>query len=174
MNQKQPASRVLIIYDNFYFAAKANAIFQGDALETGASTLWDVRPWRLDGLTLSSESDLALAEAADARLIVFAGPRSQSLPLPLEVWLEKWAACCRVVDAAFAVIGGRNGEALTLPAKPELFRFAKKHGLNFVVNEYIPAGHRAKYLAFADFKEESPGFRKHGSPLAAPAAEGYQ
>ena len=172
--EKQSATRVLIIYDNFYFAAKANAIFQGDTHEGEAATQWDVRPWRLDGLTLSAEADLALADAADARLMVFAGPRAQSLPYWLEDWLEKWVARCRVADAALAVIGGKNGEALTMPARPELSRFASKHGLNFVVNAHIAAGRRAKFVASANFKEESPRLRKHRRPLVAPTYSSHR
>lgn len=172
--EKQSASRALIIYDNFYFAAKANAIFQGDAHEADAGPQWDVKPWRLDGLTLSSEAALALAEAADARLIVFAGPRAQSLPFWLADWLEKWIACCRVLDAAFAVVGGKNGEVLTMPARPELRRFARKHGLSFVINERLAAGDRPKLVAFANFKVELPGFQKHRSPMAAPTYSSHR
>ena len=172
--EKQSAPKALIIYDNFYFAAKANAILQGAPHEADAAAQWDVRPWRLDGLTLSSEADLALAEAADARLIVFAGPRAQSLPFWLEDWLEKWLACGRALDAAFAVIGGKNGEALTMPARPELSRFARKYGLNFVVNEHIAAGRRAKFVALGNFKEKSPGLRKHRIPLAAPTYSSHR
>jgi hypothetical protein len=163
--EKYSGSRALIIYDNFFFAEKANAIFQSFADATGP---WEIRSWRLDGLKLSSEGDLALEEAADARLIVFAGQRAQSLPSWLEEWLVKWFACSRVSDAAFAVIGGKNGEALTMPSRPGLFQFARKHGLNFVVNERLTAEHRTGFIAPVKFKGEAPRFRTPGTSIPAP------
>ena len=149
--EKHSGPRALIIYDNFFFAEKANAIFQGVA---DATAHWEIRLWRLDGLKLSAEGELALAEAANARLIVFAGPRAQSLPPWLEAWLEKWFACRGVSDAAFAVVGGRNGESLTIPSRPELFQFARKHSLHFVVNEHLTAKLRAEFVAPVKFKED--------------------
>jgi hypothetical protein len=134
--EKHSGPAILIIYDNFFFAERANALFQDAAYQAEQPK---VTLWRLDGLRLSLEADRALVEAADARLIVFAGQRTQSLPFWLENWLEKWIVCRRIKSAAFAVIGGKNGEALTLPARPELFHFTTKHGLNFVVYENLAA-----------------------------------
>jgi hypothetical protein len=169
--EKYSGPRALIIYDNFFFAEKANAIFRG---VVNATAQWEIRSWRLDGLRLSAEGDLALVEAADARLVVFAGPRAQSLPSWLEEWLEKWFACPRVSDAAFAVIGGKNGEALTMPSRPELLQFARKHDLNFVVSEQLAAERRAEFVASVKFKEDAPGFRRRGTSISEPIHSSYR
>ena len=172
--EKQSRPTVSIIYDNFFFAEKANAIFHGAAHSADPPGQWNVRPSRLDGIKLTSEAVFALTEAVDARLIVFAGPRAQSLPFWLEEWLEKWAACRRVKDAAFAVIGGRNGEALTMPMRPELFHFAKKHGLNFFVNEYFGVERGLKFVPPGNFKEGTPGSRMNGSSIVSPTYSSYR
>jgi hypothetical protein len=153
--EKNSDAKAFVIYDNFFFAEKAKAILQGAMAQTGVPGCSNVKSWRLDALKLSFEANQALTDAADAHLIVFAGQRTQSLPFWLEDWLEKWVAFRQINDAALAVIGGRNGDALTMPQRPELSRFAKKHGLNFVVDEHISVEDEANFVGSGDFKDLS-------------------
>jgi len=125
--------KALIIYDNFAFAAKATELLQRAAHQVGASLHWNLRLWRLDTLNLPHRAEEALAEAADARLMVFAGHRTQSLPPWLLNWLERWVPCHQIADAAFAIIGGRSGDELIRPTA-ELARFAVQHGFSFIVD----------------------------------------
>jgi hypothetical protein len=127
--------KALIIYDNFAFAAKANTMLQQAADQADTTIRWNIRPWRVDSLNMARNADEALMDAADAHLIIFAGHRAQSVPSWLLDWLERWVACRQIKDAAFAVIGGRNGETLSMPASLELSRFAKRHGLSFITDE---------------------------------------
>lgn len=129
------AMKALIIYDNFAFAARANTMLQRAGEQTEAAVHWNIRPWRVDSLNMARNADEALMDAADTHLIVFAGHRARSVPSWLLNWLERWVACRQVKDAAFAVIGGTDGETLSLPAAPELSRFAKQHGLSFITDE---------------------------------------
>jgi len=128
------AMKAIIIYDNFAFAAKANEMLLQAARQADASIYWNIRPWRIDTLNLHRGAEDALADALDAHLIVFAGHRAQSLPLWLLDWLEQWVECRQIKDAAFAVIGGRNGDAFLMPATPELSLFARQHGLSFITD----------------------------------------
>jgi hypothetical protein len=127
--------KALIIYDNFVFATKANTILQRASDRADATIHWNIRPWRVDALNMARNADQALLDAVDSHLIVFAGHRAQSVPSWLLDWLERWAACRQIRDAAFAVIGDKNGQTLSIPATPELSRFAKRHGLSFITGE---------------------------------------
>jgi hypothetical protein len=138
--------KAIIIYDNFAFAAKANERLQGAASRADALMRWDVKPWRVDALELHRGAEEALADAADAHLIVFAGHRAQALPSRLLNWLERWVACRQIADAAFAVMGGRNGDVLSMPTTPELTRFAERHGLDFIIDEESVANNEEEFL----------------------------
>jgi hypothetical protein len=127
--------KAIIIYDNFAFAAKANEMLQGAAKQADTMMRWNIKPWRVDALNLHRSAEEALLDAVDAHLIVFAGHRAQSLPSWLQDWLERWVACRQIADAAFAVIGGRNGDALSMPTTPDLSHFARRHGLHFIVDD---------------------------------------
>jgi len=130
--------KALIVYDNFAFAAKANAILHRAAYQVDTITHWNIRPWRVDVLRLPPGADEALVDAADVHLIVFAGPHAQSLPSWLEDWLERWVARRQFPDAALTVVGGIRGDSLTMPASPELLRFAHEHGLGFIADDHLP------------------------------------
>lgn len=153
--------KALIIYDNFAFAAKANTILQRASDRLDSTIHWNVRPWRVDALNLARNADEALLDAADSHLIVFAGHRAQSTPSWLLDWLERWAACRQIQDAAFAVIGGRNGQMLSMSAMPELSRFAKRHGLSFITGE----------ASFVSDEQEHQIQRKPGDELPPPAVQ---
>lgn len=137
--------KALIIYDDFAIAAEANAMLQHTALEADAITHWNVRPWRVDTLRLPRRADEALAEAVDAHLIVFAGYRAQSFPSWLQDWLKQWVARRKIKGAGLAVVGGQSRHAFSLPAAPELSRFARRHGLSFIVDEGSGAEREAKF-----------------------------
>ena len=93
---------------------------------------WNVIPWRLDMLKFPALAGEALAEAMDAHLIVFAGRCAQSIPSSLKSWLEHWAKCRRITDAALAVMSEASNDPRTSSTSPELSRFATRHGLNFI------------------------------------------
>ena len=131
--------KAVIVYDNFAFAAKANEMLHRAANRADAAMRWDIKPWRVDALSLHRGAEEALTDAMDAQLIVFAGHRTEALPSWLLNWLERWAACRQMADAAFAVIGGRNGDVLSMPANPALSDFAERHGLNFITDEGLAA-----------------------------------
>jgi hypothetical protein len=134
-----PVMKVLIIYDNFAFATRAAELLQRAAHQVDAVMHWNLKLWRLDTLRLPHRGDEALAEAADARLIVFAGHRTQSLPSWLLDWMERWVASRQTADSAFAVVGGRNGDELALPSARELSLFAERHGISFAVDDGLVA-----------------------------------
>jgi hypothetical protein len=127
--------KAVIIYDNFAFAAKANEMLHRAANRADVAMLWTIKSWRVDALNLYRSAEEALADAMDAQLIVFAGHRTEALPSWLLNWLERWAACRQTADAAFAVIGGRNGDVLSMPANPVLSDFAERHGLKFITDD---------------------------------------
>lgn len=138
--------KAIIIYDNFAFAAKANERLRGATIRADAVMRWEVKPWRLDVLELHQSEEEALMDAADAHLIVFAGHRAQALPAWLLNWLERWVACRQIADVAFAVIGGRNGDVLSMPSTPELARFVERHGLNFITDQEPVANNEEEFF----------------------------
>jgi hypothetical protein len=132
--------KALIIYDDLTGATRATAALKRAALRANVGADWDIKPWRTDALKFPSVADRALIEAADADLIVFAGPQAHSLPTWLEEWLRGWAVRRDVEDAALAVIQQVSaGVSLVAPAVPQLRRFAAFHGLSFIIeNETTP------------------------------------
>ena len=169
-----PSMKALIIYDNFAFAARANTMLQEAADRGDAAIRWNIRPWRVDSLNMVSQAAEALMDAADTHLIVFAGHRAQSVPLWLLDWLERWVACRQIKDAAFAVIGGRNGEALSMPATPELSRFASQHGLSFITDGSFVVGDDEGFQTRREIKDEPSPSLVHSRFMDAPAGYGYR
>jgi hypothetical protein len=103
---------------------------------TEETTHWSVKPWRMDMLKLPPAAEAALAEAAEAHLMVLELRQVPSLLPWLGDWLEQWAACRQVQDAALAVWDGGNAALRSARAAPELSQFAGRHGLSLIFNDY--------------------------------------
>src|SRR5271170_6921362 len=123
--------KALVIYDDFVCAAKANAALQHSALNANVRVQWNIRPWRVDMLKFPPTAEEALTEAMDAHLIVFVGRRVQSFPFWLQDWLEHWAKCRLIKDAALAVIGVGNIEVTS--SQSNLSQFAKRDGVGVML-----------------------------------------
>ncbi len=136
----------VIIYDDLDFASKAQALLGCAAHRADEALLWTVKPWRLDLLILPLTADEALKDAAEAHLIVFAVRSQADLPPRLLDWLEKWAGCRQVQDAALAVFDGGNGDMLSGTAAPELSQFAERHGLSFILGDVGPSEEESALL----------------------------
>src|SRR6266436_4907471 len=95
---------VLIIYDNFSSATTAVATLKPATQRDELNAQWNIKAWRVDVLRLPLAADEALKEAADADLIVFAGPQAYQLPSWLKAWLERLATHRQVRDLALAVV----------------------------------------------------------------------
>jgi uncharacterized NAD(P)/FAD-binding protein YdhS len=135
---KRTSMTAFIVYDSFALAWKANAILQSVAASEGNSFDWNILPWRTQLLRFNPAARLALNEARDAHLLVFAWDRSHPLPAWLEDWLEAWAANRTIKEAALAFVGDttvhRGADAVT-----ELSDFAARHGLGLILgDENVP------------------------------------
>jgi len=131
--------KALIIYDDLTGATRAAAALKSAAWRANVSAGWDIRPWRTDALKFPSVADKALIEAADADLIVLAGPQAHSLPTWLEEWLRCWVIRRNIVDAALAVLYDESGGVLVATDAPHLSQFAERHGLSLITeNETSP------------------------------------
>ena len=125
----------VIIYDRFDFAAKAKAMLAHAADETSDTMHWSIKLWRVDILKLPQAAELALTEAAEAPLILLARLQAKS-PFPwLLDWLERWAKCRQVQEAALAVWRGGDAETLWARATLELTQFARRHGLSLIFDD---------------------------------------
>ena len=129
----------LIIYDDFTFAARANATLQRSAHYLDMSIKWNVRPWRLNMLKFPPTAEEALNEAIDAHLIVLAGVTAKPLPAWLNDWLEHWAKCRRIDGAALAIIDDGSKHTSSPSTLSEMSRFAERRGLGFIVSELTVA-----------------------------------
>ena len=125
----------VIIYDEFDYAAKAKAMLERAAHRTDETTRWGVRLWRVDVLKLPPAAEAALAEAVEAHLIMLAVRQIQSLLPWLVDWLERWATCRQVQEAALAVWDGENAATRSARAAPELSQFAGRHGLSLIFDD---------------------------------------
>ena len=127
--------KALLIYDDFASAVKANTALQRVAEQADLTVLWNIRPWCVDVLRLLPAADKALNEALDAHLIVFAGNRAQSNPSWLQRWLEQWAACRSISDAALAVIADGGQQTFSSAVSAGLTEFARRHKLEIIFND---------------------------------------
>jgi hypothetical protein len=125
----------VIIYDRFDFAAKAKATLERVVHGTGQAMHWSIKPWRVDMLKLPPAAEVALAEAAEAHLIVLALRQVQSFFPWLANWLERWAACRQVQEAALAVCDRENVDTSPVRALPELSQFVGRHGLGLLFDQ---------------------------------------
>ena len=128
----------VIIYDQFDYATKAKATLESAAHRTDETTHWGVRLWRVDVLKLPPAAEVALAEAAEAHLIMLAVRQVQSLLPQLMDWLERWATRRQIQDAALAVWDGGSAATRLARASPELSQFAGKHGLSLIIDAVVP------------------------------------
>ncbi len=128
----------VIVYDDVNFASKAQAMLGRAAHRADEALLWTVKPWRIELLILPPTASMALQDAAEAHLIVLAVRRPLHPSPRLVDWLEEWAQCRHVQEAALALFDGRTGDMLSETAAPELSRFAERHGLNFIFGDVEP------------------------------------
>ena len=123
--------KAAVIYDDFDFGARAAALLERAAIRADEAMKWNVKPWRLDVLKISSLANAALGETADADLIVVALRKTHSPPDELRGWLESWAMKRQTADAAVMVLCPEENAAST-PLWRELKEFAERHGLPFL------------------------------------------
>ncbi len=96
---------------------------------------WTFKPWQMEKLARPLIAEAALADTADAHMVVVSLCHDRALPGWVMDWLEQWAARRRVQDAAVAAWDGRNGDILQADAAPELSVFALRHGLSFLSSD---------------------------------------
>ncbi len=135
-NSSELTVNAVILYDEMGLAAESNAMLAAIASRADGAVRWMVKPWRLDLLILPAIADMALADAADAHLIVLALRQETSLPPWLLDWLRQWAERRHVNEAALAVWDKTNRERLSASSVGELLALARRHGLVFIFEEF--------------------------------------
>jgi hypothetical protein len=135
-NPRNSTMKALIIYDDVTRAANTNAVLHRVAHRADMAVKWDIRPWRLNMLKLPATAGLALRDAVDAHLIVFAIRRINKLHVWLMNWLEQWATLRQTPDAALALVGDGTAKASMAPATVAMSRFARQNGLSFFFNNH--------------------------------------
>ena len=146
-NAFEASMNAVIIYDRFDFATKAKAMLEHAAHETGQATHWSIKPWRVDMLKLPPAAEVAMAEAAEAHLIVLALRQVQSFFPWLANWLERCAACRQVQEAALAVCASENADTRPVRATLELSQFAGRHGLSLLFDQSAPGENESSMFA---------------------------
>ncbi len=137
----------VIICDDLAFVAKAGATLQRVGCRLDASARWNIKSWPVNALKQAAMAEKTLIGAADAHLIVIQARHAHFLPFTLRVWLEGWAALRQIQDAALAVIDDGIDTGITKTVSPELTRFVRKHGLNFIIAEGAVAKDATKRFA---------------------------
>jgi hypothetical protein len=125
----------VIVYDDVAFASKAQAMLGQATHRADAALPWTVKPWRLELLILPPTAARALQDAVEAHLLVLAVRRPAEPSPRLLDWLEQWACCRQVQDAALAVFDGESGDMLSGTKAPELSQLAERHGLSFIFGD---------------------------------------
>jgi len=128
-NAPVPSLKVLLIYNDFASATRANAALQQWGRTSGTGVQWRIQPWRVDILKFPSLADEALVDARDAHLLVFIEQCANTIPFWLEEWLEDWAGIRQFQDSVLAVINSNSIGLEWLPVSQALSDFAKRHCL---------------------------------------------
>jgi len=163
--------KALIIYDDVSRAVNTNAILHRVAHRADMAVNWDIRPWRLNMLKPPATAGLALRDAVDAHLIVFAVRRINKLHVWLMNWLERWATLRQTPDAALALVGDGTSKASTAPATVAMARFARQNGLSFFFNNH---GETHDKPAFPDAsRNEEISYVSPPSPPGRPAPNSF-
>jgi hypothetical protein len=163
----------VVLYDTFDFAAKANAMLERVAHWTDETTHWSVKPWRVDMLKFPPAAEAALAEAAEAHLMVLELRQVQSFLPWLVDWLERWAGCRQVKDAALAVWDGGNAAWRPAQATPELSQFAGSHGLSLIFNDNALFEDKSAIFA-SDLHEREVALTPTLQRILEQSEQGYQ
>jgi hypothetical protein len=139
--------KAIIIYDNFCDAAKARMVLQQCAHNAGLVAPLDIRPWRIDMLKFPPTAAEVLTEAINAHLIVFAGWTAQLSTFRLQMWLEHWAKCRRIEEAAVAVMGSACANLDLSSAGANLAGFAKRHNLDLIIDDAAESKETPRFAA---------------------------
>jgi len=126
--------KALIIYDDITSALRASQSLRSASRRADTKSDWEIKVWRANMLRFRSVADEALRDAAGVDLIVFAGCRPFVLPLWLKGWLEQWASCRQVPDAAVAVIEEQASATRSESLSSDLSEFALSHNLGFIAS----------------------------------------
>jgi hypothetical protein len=132
--QQDSTMKVVIIYDNIASVMEANSSLRHSARHPDINVQWSIRPWQVDLLKFPTGAEESLTDAIDAHLIVLAGRCAQTFPFWLQDWLENWAKCRQIKDAALAVVGGGKAELLS-SSQPNLSQFAGRHSLSIIFDD---------------------------------------
>lgn len=131
------ATTVVILYDDLEFALATKAMLDNAARDAGETGPWTFKPWRTSLLMHSALSQEALADAADARLVVLALRYCRFLPEHLQAWLRDWARQRQVQEAALAVWECGGADRLAPPALRELEELTEHSGMRLICQEIL-------------------------------------
>ena len=76
-----------------------------------------------------------MTEARDAHLVLLSLRNPLAVPILLDNWLKRWAVSRQVQEAALAVWGGKQGNALSLEVPVVVAEFAAHHGLSCIYGD---------------------------------------
>ncbi len=133
-NVEDRMMNAIIVYDRVEYAARAKAMLERAAQRAGETTHCRVKPWRVDMLELPPAAEAARVEAAEAHLIMIA---VRQAPAHLMPWLEWWAACRQVQEAALVVWDGEDADPHSARATPGWSQFADRHGLRLLSGDLL-------------------------------------
>ncbi len=168
-----PTMNALIIYDEFAFAARANAALQRSASHLGQSIKWNVCPWRLDMLKFPQTAEEAFNEAMNGHLVILAGVTAKPFPAWLNDWLEHWAKCRRIDEAALAIIDGATKHTSSLSNISGMSQFAEQRGLGFIVSDLTAAETNLSFSARNLPEYKLPLLSIQPSPVTLSAHHSY-
>jgi len=139
---RDPTLKAAIIYEDFEFAARTAALLERAAARSDEVMGWDIKPWRLDLLNSSSLAEAALAETADADLVVVALSKTHLLPEALLGWLDRWAERRQIRDAALMILCPEE-TAGPMSSWSRLKELADWRGLLFLDSRHLSEGQEA-------------------------------
>jgi len=142
----------VIIYDKSDFAKEAKAMLERVAKRTDESARWNVKPWRAGLLKDSPTAEAALMEAAEAQLVLLAVRQVQSILPWLVDWLERWATCRRVPEAALGVWDCGNTDIAFARTVREFSHFTGRHGLSLIFDDNQPVDDQSSMFV-SDLRE---------------------
>ena len=149
MNDDYSAMKAFIIYNDMTSALRVINSLRSVGHHAETRVEWKINLWRTNMLRFRSLAEEALAEGADADLVVLTGGGAISLRPWLKEWLERWSQSRLIENAALALVQDKSSAAYSMIRASELSEFARSHQLNFITNDpEIEKAEAATSLAF--------------------------
>jgi hypothetical protein len=174
---RKPSFNVVIVYDDFYSALRAQELAGRMATELEPVFVLRTEVWNFELATDPDLCDRAAKDAIEADMVIISASTGEDLPSSVKGWMQSWIPQKRGGLAALVALvnwpAGRGAE--TPPAAASLRQMAKAGGMDFFCRAARPREDSFSYAFGSDHRQgvgrrvvpggiaySGPAWRGHG------------